>query len=294
MRPFLAFDTSSDHLGLAVGDLDVPGAVLAAADLPAPRAANTVVLAVAERLLAGAGLESTGLAAVAVGRGPGSFTGVRIGVATAKGIAHGLGVPLVGFGTLDAVAHRAARAVATGEAGLRGVVDAVRGPVFLGVLGDAMRGEVYPALFSLRTGDDGVLHTVRLAPDRVAKPAAVAAEWSALDRPLLVTGNALRKHREAFEAISAASGVRAAFAPERLWAADGPAIIAAAWAEAGSASLAAIASLDRAAAYATAPPSALLPVYTRLADAEEAERLRLGRADAPTPGGVAGPLGERR
>jgi len=51
MRPFLAFDTATDHLALAVGDLDAPGVVIAADDFAAPRAANTVLLGAVEALL---------------------------------------------------------------------------------------------------------------------------------------------------------------------------------------------------------------------------------------------------
>ena len=76
--------------------------------------------------------------------GPGSFTGVRIGVATAKGIACGLGVALYGVSTLDSVAWRAWRA------GVRGR---------LGVVADAMRKEVYPVRYEL--DDAGV---TRLEP----------------------------------------------------------------------------------------------------------------------------------
>ena len=152
MRPFLAFDTSTDHIALAIGDLDTPDSRLAVADFRAPRAANTVVLLAIERLLESVGITPSALAAVAVGRGPGSFTGVRIGAATAKGLAHGLGVPLVGFGTLDAVAY-----AATDAEGL------------VGVLGDAMRGEVYPALFRVHAGS-----AIRLTADRVVRPAEVA------------------------------------------------------------------------------------------------------------------------
>lgn len=267
MRPFLAFDTATDHLALAVGDLDVPGAVLAARDLPAPRAANTVVLPIAEQLLASVALEPRALHAIAVGRGPGSFTGVRIGVATAKGLAHGLGVPLVGFGTLDAVA------LATGAEGL------------LGVLGDAMRGEVYPALFRAHAGS-----VARLTPDRVAQPSAVAAEWATLEERVMLTGNGLTKHAEVF---TAALGERATLAPERLRVPHGASLVAAAWAERGQGTLAAITGLAAADAFATAHPQMLLPMYTRLADAEEAERLREGRAERLSHGGVAGPEATR-
>ena len=63
----------------------------------------------------------------------------------------------------------------------------------------------------------------------------------------------------------------------------------AAWAEAGERTLLSIAGLGPAEAFEVAHPGALLPVYTRLADAEEAERLRSGDAAHLPTGGVAGP-----
>lgn len=258
MRPFLAFDTATDHLALAIGDLDDPGAVLAADDFPAPRAANTVVLVAVERLLDSIGLEPSALAAVAVGRGPGSFTGVRIGVATAKGLAHGRGVPLVGFGTLDAVARR------------------IPAEGLVGVLGDAMRGEVYPVLYRVHAGS-----WQRLGEDRVSFPAHVAAEWAGLGERIVLTGAALAKYRDTF---ASALGECAGFAPDRQWVPDGPSLIAAAWARSGEGSL-----RDVASARTASHPRLLLPAYTRLSDAEEAERLRLGGAPGVPNTGVAGP-----
>ena len=263
MRPFLALDTATDHVALAVGDLDARGEVLAATAFRAPRAANTIVLLEAEQLLASVGLAPGELHAVACGRGPGSFTGVRIAVATAKGIAHGAGVPLVGFGTLDAIATR------TTTHGL------------LGVIGDAMRGEVYPALF--RAGDG---RPRRLTEDAVVFPADVAAEWAALGEPVTVTGGGLVKHRAVFESVM---GARLSVADERLWAPDGASLVAAAWAAGGDASLSAIPGMEADGAFVAMHPARLLPVYTRLSDAEEAERAAARRPLAIPDGGVAGP-----
>lgn len=268
MRPFLAFDTSTDHIALALGDLDAPGAVLAAEDFPAPRAANTVVLMAAERLLDSVGLTAQALAAVVVGRGPGSFTGVRIAAATAKGLAHGLGIPLLGFSTLDAIARRAP---------IEGLV---------GVLGDAMRSEVYPALFRVHGGS-----WKRLTPDRVAFPANVAQEWAELGEPMSLTGSGLVRYRDVFES---ALGSHALIAPAGHWTPNGPSLVAAAWAELAGPSVRDIATLPSDELMRLAHPQMLLPIYTRLSDAEETERLRLGGAGPLPVSGVAGPGEEIR
>ena len=263
MRPLLALDTATDHVALALGDLDAPYEVIAAEDFVAPRAANTSVLCAAERLMSQAGIRADGLAAIVCGLGPGSFTGVRIGVATAKGLAHALGVPLVGIGTLDAVVRR------------------VTDEGFIGVVGDAMRGEVYPALFRAHAGT-----IVRLSADRVVRPEIAAAEWAALGEPVRLTGNGLGKYGALFGEVM---GPLARQVPEALWAPSGASLLASAWAADGPASLRALASLGRSEAYDAAHPAALLPVYTRLSDAEEAERVRLGAPEIAPVTGVVGP-----
>lgn len=277
MRLLLAFDTSTDHLAIGVGDLDRPGVSLATADMPSPRAANTMLLPAVERIVAEAGLALSSLAVVACGRGPGSFTGVRIGVATAKGLAHGAGVPLVGFGTLDAVAWRVWR---SGEH---------RGRRLIGILGDAMRGEVYPALFE--ASPEGVR---RLGPDRVAAPADVAREWAAHSDALVLAGNALHKHAEVFER-ECGSAIR--IVPEGMWIPGGRSLIEAVWAASGPSAVMEVAALERPDAYRRAHPGALLPIYTRLSDAEEAERRTaavISVADVPPSSGVVGPEGGDR
>jgi len=251
----LAFDTATDRTALALGRWHADELhVVATGDFDARRAALGRLLPAVRDLLVSEGLAPGDLSEVAVGRGPGSFTGVRIGVATAKGLTHGLGVPLYGAGTLDAIAWGCA---AAGMSGL------------LGVLGDAMRGEVYPALFRL---EDGRAH--RVTPDRVAEPSAVAAEWAALGGVELLAGAGLRKHRPAFEVLEEAG---ARVVADDMWLPTGAGLLAAyAWARAhGEAG--------------DGQPQNLLPVYTRLSDAEERERVREGDAGAVPPSGVTGP-----
>jgi tRNA threonylcarbamoyladenosine biosynthesis protein TsaB len=106
-----------------------------------------------ERLLADAGLRLEDVGGLGVSIGPGSFTGLRIGLALAKGIAFAGGVPLVGVPTLEALAW---------------VAEAAPGETVCAAL-DARKREVYAALFE--AGPDGPR---RLTPDLVLAPAALA------------------------------------------------------------------------------------------------------------------------
>ena len=107
-----------------------------------------------EWLLTTLGLSLRDCAAVAVSQGPGSFTGLRAGIATAKGLAFSLGVPLFGISTLEALAANAPPAAE---------------PV-CAVL-NARRGEVFYALF--RRGPTG---PQRLEPDRLVPLRSFADE----------------------------------------------------------------------------------------------------------------------
>ena len=110
----LAFDTATD---VATSALVRDGEVLG------ERTGRAVsVLADADELLRAAGLTAADLDLLAVGVGPGSFTGVRIGLATARGIGLALDLPVAGVSTLEALAAGAPGAVP--------VIDARRGEVF--------------------------------------------------------------------------------------------------------------------------------------------------------------------
>jgi len=88
------------------------------------------VLADADDLLRGAGLGPADLDALVVGTGPGSFTGIRIGLAAARGLALALGIPVAGISTLTALA--------AGSPGAQPVVDAQRREVFTLADGEAV------------------------------------------------------------------------------------------------------------------------------------------------------------
>jgi tRNA threonylcarbamoyladenosine biosynthesis protein TsaB len=101
----IVFDTSSEILIAGAGR---PGAMQACSDAGSKHAQS--IIPTLERCLFRAGLEKASLELVACCIGPGSFTGLRIGLATAKGLALAGGIPWVGVPTLDAFA-RAAEAV---------------------------------------------------------------------------------------------------------------------------------------------------------------------------------------
>lgn len=247
----LAFDTANEVVAVGVGLLDAGQKqirLVAAEEIDAHRASNTTLLPTIDALLQREGIARDDIACVCVGRGPGSFTGVRIAMATAKGIASGLGVGLIGVSSLDAVAWNVWAADERGT---------------LAVVADAMRKEVYPVRYLL---DDAGAH--RLEADRVVK-AGLAAEELAGDEgslpELLLAGDGLFKYADEFSVCGSA-------VPEALWTPTGRGLLLslqAAW-QAGEAD-----PFDS----NRHNPAYVLPVYTRLSDAEENERIRLAKND---------------
>ncbi|BDU15632.1 tRNA (adenosine(37)-N6)-threonylcarbamoyltransferase complex dimerization subunit type 1 TsaB [Lysobacter auxotrophicus] len=149
----LAFETSTEALSVA---LSIDGDVRERFEL-APRRHAELALPWAEALLAEAGLERSQLDAIAVGRGPGAFTGVRLGIALAQGIALALDRPVVPVSTLAALAMRA------------DTDGAEASRVFAAI--DARMGEVYSAAFELRDGDVRAIGDERVsAPGDVVVP----------------------------------------------------------------------------------------------------------------------------
>ena len=99
---FLAFDTSGEMCVLALAEED--GTAKAVTVFEGRRTLSRRLMGELDSLLTRNGLTLPDLTAFAVGLGPGSFTGVRVGVTTAKTLAQVTGKPLVGVGTLDAYA----------------------------------------------------------------------------------------------------------------------------------------------------------------------------------------------
>ena len=163
----LAFDTSTETLSIAVS-AGAHAAVLEHTAPGGPQASAALIPAV-QGLLARAGVALGELSAIAFGRGPGSFTGLRTAAAVAQGLGFGAGVPVLPIDTLLAVAEEA-----HGAAGATRVV----------ALLDARMDQVYWAAYERV---DGRWHT-RQAP-ALGRPEDVAVPpgWA-------LAGNALELH----------------------------------------------------------------------------------------------------
>ena len=128
---------------------------------------SRTLLPMAEDMLKNAELTIGDVDLFAVAHGPGSFTGVRIGVSTVKGLAWAANKPCVGVSTLEAMAWNG---LAAG-----GVVCPVM---------DARRSQVYNALFEIRDG-----RPVRLCEDRPIALEELAPQLKELDRPAFLVGD---------------------------------------------------------------------------------------------------------
>jgi tRNA threonylcarbamoyl adenosine modification protein YeaZ len=120
--PLLVVDTATTTAVIALGTPD--GALIATRSWVAGYRHGEELLAQVEGLLAEQGVDRRDLGGLVVGTGPGAFTGLRVGIATVKGLAYALELPVVGVPTGEALleAARAALAPAGGRDGIPGLV----------------------------------------------------------------------------------------------------------------------------------------------------------------------------
>jgi tRNA threonylcarbamoyladenosine biosynthesis protein TsaB len=222
----LAIETATPAQSVALVE---DARVLADASYEAKGNRGGMLLPAVDRVLRQAGLAARDLDAVAVSIGPGSFTGLRVGIATAKGLARGSGAMLVGVSTLETLAEGYALAGAT-----------------VCALLDAYRGEVYMALFA-RKGNA----LERLSADVVLAPEAVASVLADVGTPVHLIGNGAVRYRERLEA---ALGGRACVTADGLRAVPSAAVVA-------RLGLAQLAGGKR-------PDAEVVPIYLRRAEAE--------------------------
>jgi tRNA threonylcarbamoyladenosine biosynthesis protein TsaB len=168
----LSLETSSPICAVALHHL-ADGRLLGQSELRLEKSHSTHLTVLLEQLVHNTGYSLTDLGAVAVSDGPGSYTGLRIGAAAAKGLCFALDVPLLAVGTLPALAHQVA-ARTTGAAQF----------LYCPML-DARRQEVYTALY--RADGTEVLAPINL----ILTPEALAEHLAQV--PLLCFGSGAAK-----------------------------------------------------------------------------------------------------
>ena len=160
----LAFETSAKAASVALHDGQK---LLAEGYQNTGMPHSQTLMVMAEDALKQCGKTAADVTAVAVAEGPGSFTGVRIGAAAAKGFAWGREIPCYGISTLEAMAHSL------------GIYQGYICPVM-----DARRAQVYNALFYVNRGE-----ITRVAPDRAIALAALGEEIKNLTEPVFLVGD---------------------------------------------------------------------------------------------------------
>ena len=160
----LAFETSAKAASVALHD---GKKLLGEAYQNTGMTHSQTLMVMAEDALKQCGKTAADVTAVAVAEGPGSFTGVRIGAAAAKGFAWGREIPCYGISTLEAMAYSL------------GIYQGYVCPVM-----DARRAQVYNALFYVNRGE-----ITRIAPDRAIALSELGAELKNLSEPVFLVGD---------------------------------------------------------------------------------------------------------
>jgi tRNA threonylcarbamoyladenosine biosynthesis protein TsaB len=167
----LAIDTALEACSAAV--LDPGGGITASESLAMTRGHAETLMPLIARVMNGAGVEFAQLDRIAVTTGPGSFTGLRVGISAARGIALAAGKPAVGLSTLAALA---APLIATDDGTqVVAAIDARHEHIYLQVFGVNGRTLVGPRVASLRDAARAAM----AAPARIVGSAAnkMAAAW---------------------------------------------------------------------------------------------------------------------
>ncbi len=174
--PILAIDTATLVSSVAVATAD---SLLAEITLQTKKTHSELLMPHIAKLLDMAQVAKSDLKGVAVSVGPGSFTGLRIGLSTAKTLAYALQIPLVGVSTLAAMAYGCP----------------VPGVILAPML-DAQKGNVYQALFEWHQGE-----LKEIQPAVVTEAAAALESLSQQERPVIVMGESAAMYRDKIEQI---------------------------------------------------------------------------------------------
>jgi tRNA threonylcarbamoyladenosine biosynthesis protein TsaB len=173
----LAIDTALEACSAAVLDTD-EGGIVASETIPMVRGHAEALMPLVAKVMSEARLEFLELDRIAVTVGPGSFTGLRVGVAAARGIAVAAGKPAIGLTTL--AAYAAPYIAADDVNPLLTAIDARNDQVYMQLFGPGGRTLIQPRIASLRDA----IRAAATGPARLVGSAAamIAAAWPANER----------------------------------------------------------------------------------------------------------------
>ncbi len=169
----LAFDTSSDYSSVAIG---LGEEILREKTLYGPHSHQERLFPLIDELLKEVGKVISEIELIVVGIGPGSYTGVRIGVTSARGLSQSLKIPLIGISSLDAIAFNF---FGNGE--------------LVCPLVDAKRLQVYFSLYRLKNGFR------RVSGYQVAYPQEVKEVLKKRKEKIILAGNGIKVYQEIFK-----------------------------------------------------------------------------------------------
>lgn len=167
----LAVDTATEICGVAIM---IDEEIVSESTTPQGRTHAQGVMDTIRRALVQSGTTVADLTGLVVTRGPGSFTGLRIGISTVKGLAAAAGKPIVGVSTLAVLAHQAP--------------DSAH---WVCPMIDARRNEVYWSLYERQAGS-----ILRVCPEQVGIPEQIKEK---IDQPCLFIGNGARRYATRIE-----------------------------------------------------------------------------------------------
>jgi tRNA threonylcarbamoyladenosine biosynthesis protein TsaB len=173
----LGIETSTPQASVAIGSEQ--GVVASALVSRGATSYNEFLLPAIRFCLDEGGIDYSNIGGVAVSLGPGLFTGMRVGVATAKALAQALSVPIAGMASLDLVAYEVRYA-----------------PKTIGVVLDARRNEVFHSFY--RASPGGIQ---RMTDYKVESPESLASGIASRRQEVLLVGNGALLYREVFDHI---------------------------------------------------------------------------------------------
>ena len=204
MQRIILIETSTALCSAAIAE---NGAVTAYRESSAPKAHASLTSVFIDEMLRERGLTIADCDAVCVSMGPGSYTGLRVGVSTAKGLCFGSGKPLLAVGTLDTLVAQAQMADQVGHDGYTNtgipdqstgipehsnvIPDLIGDPRFIIPMIDARRMEVYTAVFSsVQASETATTVISSEAEGRVEKSFTQITETA----PAIIDENSIAEH----------------------------------------------------------------------------------------------------